>query len=374
MIQSLLCLLFMTTIFALKSLRTNLLRGYPGSVNLIRMMATVPPNPYGLTLQQTMLRIKDPKKSVPFYEDNFGFKLLHRYDFEQWKFSLYFMGILRDGVEWPSEVPSKASEKALWSMEYASTLELTHNWGSEDDPSWKANNGNVEPNRGFGHIAVAHVDVYQACEQLESNGVAFQKKPNEGRMKGLAFVKDPDGYWIEVVKKGDNSEAKTEYHLTQTMLRIKDPKKSIPFYTDVLGMTLCKEIHFGPDQGDFSLYFLASLPPGTVVPDAIDLVRATEFIDNMYPQVIELTHNHGTENDPDFQYHDGNTEDIDNGIFRGFGHTGFLVDDLAATAKYFDSKGVSWKKRPEEGNMKNHAFIYDPDGYAIEIVGKGMEI
>ena len=88
-----------------------------------------------------MLRIKDPKKTIPFYENNFGLKLLHRYDFEQWKFSLYFMGILKDGVTWP-EVNTTESAKALWTMEFASTLELTHNWGSEDDDTYQTNNGN----------------------------------------------------------------------------------------------------------------------------------------------------------------------------------------------------------------------------------------
>ncbi len=41
-------------------------------------------------------------------------------------------------------------------------------------------------------------DVYAACERFEKLGVDFVKKPNDGRMKGLAFVKDPDGYWIEI--------------------------------------------------------------------------------------------------------------------------------------------------------------------------------
>ena len=42
-------------------------------------------------------------------------------------------------------------------------------------------------------------DVYEACERFESLGVDFQKKPDDGNMKGLAFIKDPDGYWIEIL-------------------------------------------------------------------------------------------------------------------------------------------------------------------------------
>ena len=50
------------------------------------------------------------------------------------------------------------------------------------------NNGNVEPNRGFGHLAVMTSDVYKECEELDRKGIKFQKRPDEGRMKGLAFI------------------------------------------------------------------------------------------------------------------------------------------------------------------------------------------
>ena len=55
--------------------------------------------------------------------------------------------------------------------------------------------------RGFGHVAFNCDDVYEATELLLANGVSFQKKPDEGRMKGLAFALDPDGYWIELVRR-----------------------------------------------------------------------------------------------------------------------------------------------------------------------------
>lgn len=41
-------------------------------------------------------------------------------------------------------------------------------------------------------------DVYKACERFEKLGVNFVKKPDDGKMKGLAFITDPDGYWIEI--------------------------------------------------------------------------------------------------------------------------------------------------------------------------------
>merc|ERR1712156_1165724 len=93
-----------------------------------RKMTKSTENPIGSTLQQTMLRIKDPKISISFYCDHFGFKLLHKYDFPDWKFSLYFLGILKEGQDWPEIEDTKATEKALWTMPHGmSCLELTHN-------------------------------------------------------------------------------------------------------------------------------------------------------------------------------------------------------------------------------------------------------
>jgi catechol 2,3-dioxygenase-like lactoylglutathione lyase family enzyme len=113
---------------------------------------------------------------------------------------------------------------------------------------------------GFGHIAMMTPDVYASCDQLEAQGVKFQKKPDEGRMKGLAFALDPDGYWIEIISRSANSPIKLNYTLAQTMLRVKDPVKSLRFYQELLGMDLLRvrEFGVGTDWG-FTLYFLANL-------------------------------------------------------------------------------------------------------------------
>ena len=81
-------------------------------------------------------------------------------------------------------------------------------------------------------------DVYAASEELESNGCKMQKRPNEGNMKGLAFVLDPDGYWIEVISRRKESKITNRYTLAQTMMRIKDPVKSLDFYCNKLGILI----------------------------------------------------------------------------------------------------------------------------------------
>ena len=311
---------------------------------------------HNFSWQQTMLRIKDPKVTVPFYQEHFGFDLIHSYDFPQWNFSLYFLAILPDGLKAPPAGTSE-SEDFLWDLPKGIvTLELTHNHGSENDDTFKVNNGNVEPNRGFGHIAVMTEDVYKVSKELEDNGVKFKKRPDEGRMKGLAFALCPDGYWIEIVKRGGESPVKTKYSFAQTMLRVKDPEKSLKFYQNLLDMNLLRTSH----HSDFSLYFLSHAPDGS---------SAT----NSYEPVLELTHNHGTENDETFSYHNGNDED--KGQVRGFGHVGFLCDDLDKACEFLEKEGCAFKKKPQDGNMKTLAFVYDPDGYWVELIQrKGIKM
>uniref|UniRef100_A0A7E4W4Y5 Lactoylglutathione lyase n=1 Tax=Panagrellus redivivus TaxID=6233 RepID=A0A7E4W4Y5_PANRE len=142
--------------------------------------------------QQTMLRIKDPRKSLPFYTNVLGMRLLKQLDFEEAKFSLFFLGYKPE-----SEIPKDDNEAKKYALSTLATIELTHNWGTESDEAFSYHNGNKDP-RGYGHIGIAVPDVYKAAERFEKLGVQFVKKPDDGRMKGLAFIQDPDGYWIEI--------------------------------------------------------------------------------------------------------------------------------------------------------------------------------
>jgi lactoylglutathione lyase len=146
----------------------------------------------GFVMNQTMLRVKDPQASVAFYRDVLGMTLLDRYDFPEMKFSLYFMAY-PDGP-----IPEEEAERVRFVFEHRATLELTHNWGTEAEEDFAYHNGNSEP-RGFGHIGISVPDVDAACARFAAMDVEFVKRPDEGAMKGLAFIKDPDGYWIEIV-------------------------------------------------------------------------------------------------------------------------------------------------------------------------------
>ncbi|XP_046447200.1 lactoylglutathione lyase-like [Daphnia pulex] len=148
--------------------------------------------------QQTMYRIKDPKASLDFYTRVLGMCLLKQFNFDEMKFSLYFMG-----YESPDDIPADEKDRAKWALSRKATLELTHNWGSESDPELKYHTGNSEP-RGYGHIGIMVPDVDAACERFANLGVEFVKKPNDGKMKGIAFIKDPDGYWIEIFNNNLN--------------------------------------------------------------------------------------------------------------------------------------------------------------------------
>jgi lactoylglutathione lyase len=142
-------------------------------------------------------------------------------------------------------------------------------------------------------------------------------------MKGLAFVKDPDGYWVELVARGTPGKILNKCNFSQTMLRVKDPRKSLEFYKK-MGMKLLVEKHFD----DFSLYFLGS----SVVSDDSNPKE-------MFQPCLELTHNHGTESNEDFKHFSGNEDER-----KGFGHIGFLVDDVYKACDEIGKMGYGFKK------------------------------
>ena len=142
----------------------------------------------------TMLRVKNIEKSLDFYTRVLGFSLVEKRDFPEAEFSQYFLALVDK-----AQIPADDAARTLWMKSIPGILELTHNHGSETDDSVVYHNGNTDP-RGFGHICISVPDIRAACERFEALGVDFQKRLNDGRMKSLAFVKDPDGYWVEIIQ------------------------------------------------------------------------------------------------------------------------------------------------------------------------------
>jgi lactoylglutathione lyase len=124
-----------------------------------------------MRILHTMLRVGDLDRSIAFYTEVLGMRLLRRKDYPEGRFTLAF-------VSYQDE-----SEGAA--------IELTHNW---DTPQYDLGNG-------YGHVALAVDDVYAACDRIREKGGRITREP--GPMKHgstiLAFVEDPDGYKIELL-------------------------------------------------------------------------------------------------------------------------------------------------------------------------------
>lgn len=151
----------------------------------------------GFTFNHTMLRVKDPQASLTFYQDVLGMTLLHTKRFPQAEFDLYFLAKLTD--EQLANLPTDEAALAEFTFSQPGVLELTHNYGTETDDEFHYHNGNSEP-QGFGHICFAVPNLQEAVAWFDQNQVPFKKRPEEGNMKHIAFIKDPDGYWIEIVQ------------------------------------------------------------------------------------------------------------------------------------------------------------------------------
>lgn len=263
------------------------------------------------------------------------------------KFDLYFLAY---------DTPKSLSGGQSWTARQG-VLELTHNYGTEKDDSFKVANGNSDPGKGFGHICISVDAIQAACQRIEDAGYKFQKKLTDGRMRHIAFALDPDGYWVEVI--AFNPVDKTEnvkdtdpatYRFNHSMIRVKDHEKSLEFYQDIMGMSLIRTSENA--SNGFNLYFLAYTGDEAVPKESANGVNPTAEREGL----LELTWNYGTEKDADFKYHNGNDEP------QGFGHICVAVDDIDAACERFEEKGVNWKKRLTDGRMKNIAFVLDPDG------------
>ncbi|MEH6546650.1 MAG: lactoylglutathione lyase [Sneathiella sp.] len=131
-------------------------------------------NTSNFRMLHTMIRVKDLDKSITFYVDNLEMKLLRKTDFPGGKFTLAFVGY---GDEKDTTV-----------------VELTHNWDQAEP---------YDLGNGFGHLALGVKDIYGICEKLEAQGVEIPRPagPMKHGKSVIAFIKDPDGYMIELVER-----------------------------------------------------------------------------------------------------------------------------------------------------------------------------
>ena len=149
----------------------------------------------GFVFNHAMLRIRDPRVALDFYTRIMGMRVLRKLDFPEMAFSLYFLHRCSES----DNPPEDAGERTAWTFDQRGILELTHNWGTENDPDFKYHDGNAQP-QGFGHICFSVPDLNKAIAWFDENQVTFVKRAEQGKMKDVAFIKDPDGYWIEIVE------------------------------------------------------------------------------------------------------------------------------------------------------------------------------
>ena len=121
----------------------------------------------------TMIRVGDLERSISFYTEILGMKLLRKTDYPGGRFTNAFVGY---GDESDNTV-----------------VELTHNWDTDS----------YDLGSGFGHLAFGVADIYKTCDEMREKGLTISREP--GPMKHgttvIAFVEDPDGYKIELIEK-----------------------------------------------------------------------------------------------------------------------------------------------------------------------------
>ena len=127
-----------------------------------------------MRMLHTMLRVGDLAKSVAFYTEVLGMKLLRKNDYPEGKFTLAFVGY---GDETDNTV-----------------LELTHNWDT----------AKYDLGTGYGHIALEVEDANKTCDAVRGKGgkVIREAGPMKHGTTVIAFVEDPDGYKIEFIQRG----------------------------------------------------------------------------------------------------------------------------------------------------------------------------
>lgn len=291
----------------------------------------------------TCLHVSNLERSIKWYVDGFGVSVIKRLDTEDYLSAF----IAPDSPNQPHAGLPLAERDGVIELRQLKDM----------SPDIKIFNGNTDPYRGFGHICFAVSNIAEYQKKLLELGVEFKKRVEDGLMKTIAFVLDPDQYWVELIENAINKK-EGEYDLSSnrmnhTMVRVKDPQVSVKFYTEVLGMRLLsvREI----TAAKFTLYFLGYDSDPDFVSNSETKEKQGER-----QSIIELTHNWGTEKDDSFDgyYIFGNDDKV-----IGFDH--FSISCRYAT--HFIKALASNEEVKFIEKKTDTATITDPDGWKIEI-------
>ncbi|MEC5320529.1 lactoylglutathione lyase [Brenneria populi subsp. brevivirga] len=131
-----------------------------------------------MRLLHTMLRVGNLQRSIDFYTNVLGMRLLRTSENTEYKYTLAFVGYTEE------------SEGAV--------IELTYNWGVES----------YDLGNAYGHIALAVEDVAATCASIRAAGgkVTREAGPVKGGTTVIAFIEDPDGYKIELIEKSQSGQ------------------------------------------------------------------------------------------------------------------------------------------------------------------------
>ncbi|PSW19873.1 lactoylglutathione lyase [Photobacterium sanctipauli] len=126
-----------------------------------------------MKLLHTMIRVTDLEQSIKFYTEVMGMSLLEKFENSEYRYTLVFVGY-EDQAD-------------------GTTIELTHNWDTDQ----------YDMGNAFGHLAIGVEDIYATCDLIKRRGGNVTREP--GPLKGgsthIAFVRDPDGYQIELIQQ-----------------------------------------------------------------------------------------------------------------------------------------------------------------------------
>ncbi|XP_068656613.1 lactoylglutathione lyase [Aristolochia californica] len=250
-------------------------------------------------------RVGDLDRTIKFYTEGFGMKLLRKRDIPEEKYSNAFLGF---GPEETNFV-----------------VELTYNYGVDK----------YDIGTGFGHFAIASEDIYKLVENIRAKGGKVTREP--GPVKGgttvIAFVEDPDGYLFELIQRGPTPEP-----LCQVMLRVGDLDRSIKFYEKACGMKLLRKKD---------------------VPEYKYTIAMLGYAPEQETTVVELTYNYGVT-----EYTKGNayaqiaigTEDV----YKSAEAVNLVTQELGGK--------ITRQPGPIPGiNTKITSFL-DPDGWKVVLV------